>query len=82
MLGHATQQESAEIFPEIRTRFLGVNQTNLLALLNQVGQQSQERPFLHIEVLDVGHASKQDVVYRMLTYPLAVAPIASHQQEA
>lgn len=42
-----------KVLPEVRSGFLGVNQTNFLALLNQVGQQSQERPFLHIEVLDV-----------------------------
>ena len=43
-----------EILPEVRPRLLGVNQANLLALLDQVGQDSQERTVFHIEVLDIG----------------------------
>lgn len=43
-----------EILPEVRPRLLGVNQANLLALLDQVCQDSQERSVFNIEVLDIG----------------------------
>ena len=45
-----------KVFPEVRPRFLGVNQANLLALLDQVGQDSQERTVFIIEVLDISRS--------------------------
>ena len=48
-----------KVFPEVRSRLLGMNQTNLLAFLDEIGQQAQERPLLHIEVFDIGRANPE-----------------------
>jgi len=48
-----------KVLPEVRSWLLSVNQTDFLALLNEIGKQSQKRPFLHIEVLDVGRANPE-----------------------
>ena len=48
-----------KVLPEVRAGLFGVNQPYFLAFLDQVGQQAQERPFLHIEVLDVGRANPE-----------------------
>lgn len=50
---------AVEVLPEVRTGFLRMDQPYLLALADQVGQDAQEGPLVHVEVLDIGRADPE-----------------------
>ena len=45
-----------EILAEVRPRLLGMDKPHFLSALNEVCKDTEERPFLHIQVFYVGSA--------------------------